>query len=653
MLIFFTVVILMIAMIVQLTEPAAVQVHDISQLDGVDFSREIAQLSTTCYTRYPGVLYTPADFAGGKATWLSSDEHPMMEHGYGTYRMVLRLKPGRVYGVSGYTATYAQKFWIDGELIQQTGIPGDSIETTVPKTEYFTVYFTAQEETDIVLQRSDFVHANGGQVFPLYLGEQTRITALTNGILLRGILLVGFVVMAALFSFGIFLFFRNMPHLLWFSLACLSIAVYALIVSHKMIMLLFPDMPWIVSHRMEYVAAAGMQFFYFMYIMRMFHQSMRHPVNIIGTVIGGGYLSVVLFTPSIQYTAMMPWLRGLGVGYCCMGLALLIYSMKKDRENRRPEHYLMVCGTFLYLVLTIIGIPLHGSALFGNGRLFRLGMVLLVFANIVALAISFTHTEAALDEAREKHRELDASNRMLDSLNTMKTKIVASIGHELKTPLTVMSVNAQMSKKLLHMGGNDSEIERSLNAITGETKRLARMVSEMLDLSTMQEGCGEFAPVDLRSLLVKTAEIYRTLLKKKGNSLTLDVPRVLPLVDGNADMLVQVVVNLLSNANAHTNGDAITLAARSGAGEITVAVSDNGGGIPAWLLPHVFERYRTDGENRGTGLGLPICKDIVEKHGGKIAIDSVEGGGTSVQFTLPLHREDTQNEQEDDIASGR
>lgn len=128
---------------------------------------------------------------------------------------------------------------------------------------------------------------------------------------------------------------------------------------------------------------------------------------------------------------------------------------------------------------------------------------------------------------------------------------------------------------------------------------------------------------------------------------------MLPLVDGNADMLVQVVVNLLSNANAHTNGDAITLAARSGAGEITVAVSDNGGGIPAWLLPHVFERYRTDGENRGTGLGLPICKDIVEKHGGKIAIDSVEGGGTSVQFTLPLHREDTQNEQEDDIASGR
>lgn len=635
LLIYFSVVLASFIAVMLLTEIKTVEVSEVTQLSDIDFSGDVALLSIDCYERYQSALYTPEDFAVGNVTQTPSDEHPTMEHGFGTYRIVLQLPPGEVYGISAYTATYAQKLWIDGKLVSQMGTPSDSIDTTVPKTSYFTAYFTASDMTEIVLQRSDFVHANGGQVYPLYLGLQKNITALSNGILLRGILVAGCSLMAALFFFGIFLFFRKMPHLLWFSLACLSVTIYTLILDHKLIMLLFPDMSWAVSHRLEYTVGGGMVFFFFLHVVRMFRLRVSQPVNIFGICILCTYMLCVLFTPSLVYTMLMPYLRACGALYCLGALVILGRSMVKYSENRKAEHFLIYIGAIIYVALTFVGIPLHSTGRYNDSSLFRLGLMLMVFANTLALAISFTRTEAALNEARQKQRELDESNQMLDSLNEMKTQFMANISHELKTPLTVVSVNAQVSKTLLYMDSDKSEITRNLDAITDETRRMARMVSEVLDLSSIQEGRSGFGLVDIDALLTKTAGIYRTLLEKRGNALTLSIADDLPQINGNADMLVQVVVNLLANANAHTVGGEISLACNARNGVVTVIIGDNGKGIPKALLPHVFKRHHSGDEAHSTGLGLAICKDIIERHGGEIGIESTEGMGVIVQFTLP------------------
>jgi signal transduction histidine kinase len=103
---------------------------------------------------------------------------------------------------------------------------------------------------------------------------------------------------------------------------------------------------------------------------------------------------------------------------------------------------------------------------------------------------------------------------------------------------------------------------------------------------------------------------------------------------GSADLLTQVLTNLLQNAGAHTENGTVTVRAKRDGGEITVTVKDTGTGIPPALLPRVFERGVSTG---GTGFGLYLCKTVVESHGGMVWIESNPGEGTAVYYTLPVY----------------
>lgn len=150
----------------------------------------------------------------------------------------------------------------------------------------------------------------------------------------------------------------------------------------------------------------------------------------------------------------------------------------------------------------------------------------------------------------------------------------------------------------------------------------------------MQGSSGQRNSLALDSLLSETARIYQTLFARKNNTLTATSQADLPCVEGNADQLIQVLINLLSNANRRTHDGAVVLRAEAAANRVKVSVTDNGEGVASTLLPHVFERY-SHGKTGGSGLGLSICKSIIEEHGGKIGIESKEGKGTTVWFTLP------------------
>jgi signal transduction histidine kinase len=138
--------------------------------------------------------------------------------------------------------------------------------------------------------------------------------------------------------------------------------------------------------------------------------------------------------------------------------------------------------------------------------------------------------------------------------------------------------------------------------------------------------------LDIAALLIDCAESHRIFLEKRGNTLILDIPRGLPGMYGNADHLAQVLANLLSNANTHTDGGEISVHAEDKNDMIEITVRDNGTDVTPELRAHVFERGVSDG---GTGLGLSICKAVVESHGGEIDLQSRPGGGTLVTFTLP------------------
>jgi signal transduction histidine kinase len=158
------------------------------------------------------------------------------------------------------------------------------------------------------------------------------------------------------------------------------------------------------------------------------------------------------------------------------------------------------------------------------------------------------------------------------------------------------------------------------------------MVGGMLTLASLSAHT-EKLTLDFTALLNGSAEMLRLNLAKRGNTLNVNVESSLWLF-GNADLLAQVLSNLLTNAGAHTENGDISLTAKRNGGEITIMVKDNGTGISPEFLPRVFERGVSDG---GTGIGLYLCKNVVESHGGRIWLESEPGAGTAAFITFPVY----------------
>ena len=232
---------------------------------------------------------------------------------------------------------------------------------------------------------------------------------------------------------------------------------------------------------------------------------------------------------------------------------------------------------------------------------------------------------------RKQQQRLDQQNQLLAQASLSKTEFLANASHEMKTPLTVASVNIQTVMRILnHMEEQNPETTELLADAQEEIMGLARMVSGMLSLASVTEST-EKKRCSLTDILKNSTDMLRLLFRKKENELEVSVEEGME-VFADADLISQMLVNILQNANTHTQGGKIEVRAFRKDGRFQVEITDSGSGISPELLPHVFERGVSEG---GTGFGLFLSKKVVESHHGKIWIESQKGKGTKVSFTLP------------------
>lgn len=218
---------------------------------------------------------------------------------------------------------------------------------------------------------------------------------------------------------------------------------------------------------------------------------------------------------------------------------------------------------------------------------------------------------------------------------------VANVSHEVRTPLTTIKSYIEALE--------DGAVEqpelayRFLGVMANETDRMVRLVTDLLQLSRLDSGrdTWQLRTYNLRDLVQRACHRFAMQLQNKNVSLAFEVPANLN-VTVDADKLDQVLDNLISNAIKYSpDGGRVRISGVRSSGKfVTVEVTDTGLGIPAGDLPQIFDRfYRVDKARSralgGTGLGLSIARQIVELHGGQIHIDSEEGTGTTVSFTLP------------------
>ncbi len=292
-----------------------------------------------------------------------------------------------------------------------------------------------------------------------------------------------------------------------------------------------------------------------------------------------------------------------------------------------------VVEILLYLVICLIAFRYPELVKTWNTEQDMLTDVIVGFVSVSAVLGTMLYLHFKL--YNEQQKKLDEQNHILERISRSKTEFLSNTSHEMRTPLTVISVNVQTVTEILEDMGEmvrDSEAALLLQNAQQEIMRLSRMVGGMLTLASMSEITDKRA-VDFTTLLRGSAEMFSLYLKKRGNRLNMEIAEGLH-VFGNADLLAQVMANLLQNASAYTRQGEITLRANKTGHEVLVMVRDTGDGISADLLPHVFERGVSTG---GAGFGLYLCKTVVESHGGRIWIESEQGRGTMVSLALPTY----------------
>jgi signal transduction histidine kinase len=230
----------------------------------------------------------------------------------------------------------------------------------------------------------------------------------------------------------------------------------------------------------------------------------------------------------------------------------------------------------------------------------------------------------------------------LENLFHTQRRFVADVGHELRTPLTVIKGNIALMRRI---GSMDDEL---LQSVEEEVNRLNRMVGDLLLLAQAESGKLplEHRLVELDTLLLEVLQQSQVLARRKLTLRLGEIDQV--LVCGDRDRLKQVIINLISNAIKYTPpGGEVVVGVGKENGQARLTVQDNGPGIPAEALPHIFERfYRTEEsrtrspDGKGFGLGLSIAYWIVKHHKGDITVDSTEGQGTRFCIWLPLSEGD-------------
>jgi len=327
-----------------------------------------------------------------------------------------------------------------------------------------------------------------------------------------------------------------------------------------------------------------------------------------------------------------------------------VFYVSRFNHNGK-ELYLMLDG-----VISPVGTVTKTSASF----LILLSLLMLPIAVILAhsLAKKIAHPLTKISEQAKglstgNYTEVTSSTREISELNSTLTKasrdlkqvehvrheLIANISHDLRTPLTLMGGYLEMMRDF-----PEEITEENLQIVIDETNRLSSLVSDILDISRIENGVTTPEPIvfSLTDSISDTVSRYREFIRREGYVIEWDAPESVNIL-ADRTQIMQVITNLLNNAMTYT-GDDKTIRVRQTVcdGKVKISVSDSGTGIPEEQLPLIWERYYQIDQThkraaKGSGLGLSIVRTIISEHNGSYGAESTPGQGSIFWFELECH----------------
>lgn len=375
---------------------------------------------------------------------------------------------------------------------------------------------------------------------------------------------------------------------------------------------------WDTQQRLQFSRPAGLQ----------------QPLNESGVRIGQQFYSSQTLNNVRLRVLSVPLRTSRGpVGYLQVGLSLALVDITRST----------LATVLIILTLTLMVVVMVTTWALTGEALSQLGMVTDLATQITQaddLSRRIPVTNASQDEVGRLIMAFNQTLERLEKLFDSQRRFLADVSHELRTPLTVIKGEVGLMRLTNQLD------EESLANIEKEVDRLTRLVGDLLLLAQAESGRLplDFQSVELDTVLLEVLQQMRTLASGKVELKLVDIDQV--LVRGDRDRLKQVMLNLIANAVNYTPpGGEVRLSLQRRDGQAQLLVEDSGPGIPPEDLPHIFDRfYRADpsrkrSENSGFGLGLSIAQWIVQRHGGRIEVESQPGHGARFIVWLPVSKQ--------------
>jgi signal transduction histidine kinase len=622
------------------------EVYDLTKIQ--DLKNSVIQLAPP-EIYYPNFHLSPNNFS--KTIPDSIESYGKERIDYLSQRFIVLLPDDDAY-ILNFTLSgrHAMRVYVNEKIVGETG----KIGTTKKDVEVWenNITVTASSKAgrmDIILNSAQFYHAKrGATLASLNIGKTRTELNFFNSEILKGIAVMGVFLCAAILLLGMYFLLSNTITTLYFSFACFVIALRELMQSQGWT---YFNMNGNIAFMLEYLSVPLLTIFLSLYLRdyatRKFLQVMRHTALIASVI----FALCVLFGDSLFYTDILKYYQIILVVSIVPEISGLFFVIKNPNNEQRAALY----GIAVFYLSALYDIAMYND-IFGDIRnipISEIAMLIFVLAQTISL---FFMNNRLLVENREARQRLVTEKVALENLNRLKTEFLGNVSHELKTPLTVMSGYAQTTKIIADESDelNSNEISRRMSLISSEAERLSLMVAQILDISRIDEGRIDEGRMLMdpkhcyaEEIIHSAIQTYYPILNKNHNRLDIRIDSALPSIYADPTRISQVIVNLISNALRYTVEGVISVSAKKENSSIVICVSDTGVGIEAERLDSIFERYNKQSSSKerdtGTGLGMYICKYIIEQHGGEIRVESKVGIGTSVFFTLPVKQANSES----------
>ena len=591
-----------------------------------DFTKEVYHIINQ-WDYWPGALLTPADIASPAAPQKETGSY--IDDHLGTWRLVILAQPETYLTLCGFSIDYGTRVYVNGREERNIGFVSDDPAKAVPMVRYMTLplYFGEDGRVEIVYQCSNFIHKEGGFIQNTLISTPENIDEYQRGLTLWSLLLAGGLIFFA-FYFLLSAAVRKSREYAALAFCCALIAFRNHFFFGEYLMGAGYD--FILHYRLMILDASLIPFSLLCLFSAFFPQvcGKRRRTPLVLTAVYAA-LTVCHFVIGTEQLVPLCWV--------CCGVCVLFFILYFTRFIR---HFCKVrptapdALTFAAIALLIGLLVFEGLNADSNAAMNHFGVS--PVATVVCILILNVVINTRLEKQAVQLRETRLQNELLGKTNEMNRDFLRTVSHELKTPLTVISGYAQLMERQMAKGVASEAAPERLETIRQEADRLAEIVTRLMDYTYGNQREAEFAPVDVSALFESAAAVLRPVCARRGNALTFSNAEGVH-VHGSFELLLQVLINLVVNANRHTENGLISVEAEDLGKAVAFRVRDNGGGIAPEIVPHIFEKGFTT--TNGQGLGLAICGETVALHGGALALESTGAEGSCFRFTIPKEAE--------------